>query len=576
MPDSSLTGPAVTRGERDESRTGESPATAGRNGPRVLMLCDDLQIDRRIILEAQTLIEVGCEVIVLGRSGPGQPQYAIEGGVKIERIDYYEFAARRQVRQSVRGGFAAIKVDAGEEGEPQARRAGKIRAPIQVFGPPRLEQWIAHRRRPLRAAARALLWPPYRLEILRRVAPSLPPAAQYSIYLPSLLVTPRPAALRWHWRRIRWRLSQRGAERRAQQHESDAEPGPEAPAGTAVPPEIQQAAGPDENLNDWELALIDRGIFFRPDIVHAHDLPQLRAGWVIGRVLGIPVIYDAHEMYPEIGTLSRDDSRKCKDIETRLIGRVDHVITVNPFIAERQAATYAIARPDVILNATVLPPGFVRGTRTDELRSATGLALDQKILLFQGWVSLDRSLGDLVQAMSEVPANIHLAILGFGDDIPKLLRIARTAGVGGRVHVLDPVPQEVLIHWVASADAGIIPYQARDENYRYCSPNKLFEFIAACTPIVANDLPYLRHVVAGEGYGVVRAFGGAAGCAEAIRAMFDATLGGPDRFRPPLLATGERYLWPRQVPTLLEIYRKVSGWPEAAVVAHPPVRPDRA
>ena len=175
----------------------------------------------------------------------------------------------------------------------------------------------------------------------------------------------------------------------------------------------------------------------------------------------------------------------------------------------------------------------------------------------------------MVQALGDVPRHIHLVILGFGDHILKLLKIAQARRVTDRVHVLDPVPQEELIHWVASADAGIIPYQAPDENYRYCSPNKLFEFIAACTPIIANDLPYLRHVVAGEGYGVVEEFDGRGGCARAIRTMFDPSLGGPDRFRSALLRTGGRYLWSEQSPTLLRIYREVVGWPNVPPLAQP-------
>src|SRR6202012_3237619 len=54
---------------------------------RVLMICDDVQIDRRIILEAQTLIRQGCEVIVIGRAGAPYPVPDMEGGVKIEYLD---------------------------------------------------------------------------------------------------------------------------------------------------------------------------------------------------------------------------------------------------------------------------------------------------------------------------------------------------------------------------------------------------------------------------------------------------------------------------------------------------------
>ena len=47
---------------------------------------------------------------------------------------------------------------------------------------------------------------------------------------------------------------------------------------------------------------------------------------------------------------------------------------------------------------------------------------------------------------------------------------------------MPAVPQAELLEWTAAADIGIIPYQPVDLNTRFCSPNKLFEYIAAGIP----------------------------------------------------------------------------------------------
>jgi glycosyltransferase involved in cell wall biosynthesis len=55
----------------------------------------------------------------------------------------------------------------------------------------------------------------------------------------------------------------------------------------------------------------------------------------------------------------------------------------------------------------------------------------------------------------------------------------------------------------SGADLGVIPYHAIDLNNRYCSPNKLFEFLAAGVPFVCNELPFLRAIIDAYGCGMV-------------------------------------------------------------------------
>jgi glycosyltransferase involved in cell wall biosynthesis len=50
---------------------------------------------------------------------------------------------------------------------------------------------------------------------------------------------------------------------------------------------------------------------------------------------------------------------------------------------------------------------------------------------------------------------------------------------------------------------GVIPYQDTCLNYRFCTPNKLFEFIAAALPVVASDLPEIARMIYEQGNGLV-------------------------------------------------------------------------
>ncbi len=309
-------------------------------------------------------------------------------------------------------------------------------------------------------------------------------------------------------------------------------------------------------LNNYENQLLWKLKYYEPDIVHAHDLPYLKIALKAGKKLKVPVIYDAHELYPEISTIPPKWRKKLWQLENKLIKKCDQVITVNPYIAKEMAKRYNIAEPNVITNAVSSPADFKPLARGNLFREKLNLPEDAKILLFQGWMSPDRGLQVLIRSIPLTDKRIHLIMMGYGDYIPNFKSMAQELGVSDRIHFLEAVPQDELLYWDSSADAGIIPYPPVDLNGFYCSPNKLFEFIRSELPIIANDLPFLRDVVGGGGFGVVSALNTEEDFARAIGEMFDESLGGPARFKENLRGHCLKYDWKSQETILIDIYRR--------------------
>jgi glycosyltransferase involved in cell wall biosynthesis len=538
-------------------------------GLRIVMMCDDTQIDRRIIHEAESLIRQGNEVIVLGRMAEGYELSQYDGLVKIERVEYSSVITPRRLREAVTKEMAQYQ--AQQNAQQWQHAASVIEQQFSStfygpnYGPPRLEQWVLSRGWLIRNMFKALLWPPMRLDALRRYFPQMPVVLQWLIYAPTLLLTPRPLAIRWHFSRLRQHLSRWFPSWYGTQSKRAL-----AMAENKRLAALERQIIRFEDMNLWELSLYDRACFLRPDVVHVHDLPQLRPAYHVGQTLGVPVIYDAHELYPGIITLTPEQQERLRVTENYYIRRVARAITVNPLFAHSQAEAYNIQTPEVILNAIDLPPEFERGIRTRHLREALRLPEAAKTILFQGWVSFHRNIHTLIEAMVEVPTHIHLVILGYGDDMPAMKKLVHDLGLGGRVHFPSPVPQRELLWWVASADAGIVPYQAVDENGLKCSPNKLFEFIAAGVPIIASKLRYIDSVVGKYQFGVVYPMEKPEDYAQAIREMFLSRDGDENRFRKNLLNDAEPYLWPAQEKTLLRIYRDVlAAWKKPAVSESP-------
>lgn len=237
------------------------------------------------------------------------------------------------------------------------------------------------------------------------------------------------------------------------------------------------------------------------DILHCHDFPLLAVAVEAKRRRGRPLIYDAHELYHAQVQLPARIQRRYRARERRLIGHADLAITVNPFLASIMADDYGCKPLAVILNAAPLRQG---SERRSDLRAQLGLAAQDRIVLYQGWMSPERGLDRLIRVARYFPLHVHLVMIGYGPNESELRAISAEQGTDDRrVIFLGPVEADDLARMTPSADLGVIPYHGIDLNNRYCSPNKLFEFLAAGVPFVCNDLPYLRTVIDTYGCGIV-------------------------------------------------------------------------
>lgn len=220
----------------------------------------------------------------------------------------------------------------------------------------------------------------------------------------------------------------------------------------------------------------------KADLYVANDLPALPVGVEAKKANGSILIYDSHEFYSEQAVFSRKKRKYLKKLESQLIQHADLVITVNEDIAEIFRRTYGLTNVEVILNAAA-----INDIEPKYLHDLIGIDRSNKIVLFQGGFSPNRNLERLVRIASHIRNGV-LIMLGWGDLEKELKREAEKLGILDRKLFLVPkIGQDDLISYTASASLGLIPYPPVDINTTYCTPNKLFEFISARVPILANQ-----------------------------------------------------------------------------------------
>jgi glycosyltransferase involved in cell wall biosynthesis len=267
-------------------------------------------------------------------------------------------------------------------------------------------------------------------------------------------------------------------------------------------------------------------------------------------------LYDSRDIFMESrewAHLRRPLRQVLQSLERRWSQSVDLVLTVNESYAVILERILGVPRPPVVMNC---PPKWTPPEAAPDLiREALGLDPEVGVALYQGRLQSDRGIEQSMEAILAVP-NAVLALLGFGGWERQLREQLSAPPYEGRVHLLPAVPPDQLIEWTASADVAVMAIQPTSLNHEWTTPQKLFESLAAGTPVVASDLPGMAEIVQPTGAGLLvdpesPAEIGAA-IKQILRASPEARVALRERVRA---AAWDRYNWEAQEATLLGLYR---------------------
>ncbi len=254
-------------------------------------------------------------------------------------------------------------------------------------------------------------------------------------------------------------------------------------------------------------ALVNLRLFFyllihKADIIFANDLDTLLPAYLISRIKKIPLIYDSHEYFTGVPELEHNKFAKSvwTAIEQFIFPRLSHCITVNNSIAELYEKQYGI-KPRVIRN---VPLKFDRlAFNKQETLRKYHLPEKHKIFILQGaGINVDRGAEEAVLAMQWVEGAL-LLIIGGGDIFHLLPSLINEKKLGDKVRLHDKVDSDELKKITASCFAGLTLDRDTNINYRLSLPNKIFDYIQACIPVIASDLPEISRIVSIYGTGII-------------------------------------------------------------------------
>lgn len=284
----------------------------------------------------------------------------------------------------------------------------------------------------------------------------------------------------------------------------------------------------------------------KSDMCHCNDLKALPVGLLI-KLFGknVKVIYDCHEY--EAGGYGLKVIQKTlkKFLERFLIRYADEVITVSDSIADEYARLYSIPKPHLVLNC----PAYKEQEKKHLFHENLPIRDDQTIFLYQGGLSKGRGIEIVLEAFSDLDSDKNVLVcMGYG---PLESLIKEKSKLSSNIYFHPAVSPDVLLRFTSSADYGISFIEDACLSYRYCLPNKMFEYLMAGLPVLTSNLYEMKRLVETEGVGIVAVDNTVAGFKKAVTASLEQDYA---EIQKHVYEVRKQYCWEEQEKVLKEIY----------------------
>ena len=279
-------------------------------------------------------------------------------------------------------------------------------------------------------------------------------------------------------------------------------------------------------------------------ILLANDLDSLLPNYLVSKKLGIPMVFDSHEIFTEMPSLQGRFTQKIwRRLERSIVPKLKYMMTASESYADWFAKTYAIKRPIVVQNFPI---------KVENSQDYSEINLP-KIILYQGAINPSRGLNHIIPAMTAIE-NAELWIAGDGPKKTQYELLTKTLGLESKVKFLGKIAPNGLREITKKADVGLSIEENNGLSYYYSMPNKVSDYIQARIPVIVADFPEMRKVIdrfkAGEKI---------ANYSELSTKVSLVLKNGKKYYENSLNKAALELCWEKEEPKLLQLFKKVSS-----------------
>ena len=269
------------------------------------------------------------------------------------------------------------------------------------------------------------------------------------------------------------------------------------------------------------------------DILLVRDLPLAISALWVSKIFKIPVVFDMAENYPSMWK-EHVDKRGMKFfnhltknpilatfMENYVLKRVDHVIVVVEESRDR-ITKKGISKDNVsiVSNTPDLALFDIPKSITDDPYP------DKFKIVYVGSINGGRGLHTVIEAIpvvNENISNVHLIIVGDGEYLEELKKLAKELDVSEYISFLGWIDPEFVPSYIHNSDICIVPHVVT-EFINTTIPNKIFDYMACEKPVIVSNAAPLQRIVEEADCGMVFRSGDNEDFAEKVLHLKDDTV----------------------------------------------------
>lgn len=245
----------------------------------------------------------------------------------------------------------------------------------------------------------------------------------------------------------------------------------------------------------------------RPDLIHAHMHEGALIGWVVSRLLGVPLVFDFqgsltaemidHNFLKEGGVVHRTIRR----VE-RFINHRAQVILTSSRQARRglreifQVPAERIEPLPDCVDLSRFDAGRFSEMEKTRVKVELGIPLDRPLVVYLGLLTDYQGIPDLIEAafhLKQAGHAIHFLVMGF-PNVAYYKDLAEGYGVSDCVTFTGKLPYDLAPLYLSAGDIAITAKVSATEG-----SGKLLNYMALGLPVVAYDTPVHREYLGEAG-----------------------------------------------------------------------------
>lgn len=248
-------------------------------------------------------------------------------------------------------------------------------------------------------------------------------------------------------------------------------------------------------VTTWRVAMR-----FKPDIIHAHLHEGAILGWILKRMLGIPLVFDmqgsltgeliAHNFPLIKATWLRNLWYKLEEIIDNM---ADAVLVQSTEMREEAEKRFKLPAKKIFMAYDgVSTQAFAPGERDLELTQQLNIPSGKKIIVYLGGLSPHKGVDILLEAfplvLEQIP-NAFLLLMGYPHEEHYRKRV-QSMGLQSYVRITGRVMYEEAPRYLRLGDIAVAPKRSQTE-----ANGKIYTYMATGLPTIAFDTIMNREIL---------------------------------------------------------------------------------